>query len=497
MSIVAFLATVLFAAPATAPEPAVADPVADLRAALEQEPVSNGVEAREKSLMKCLDALHSPGELAAALDLKAWPTGFQLNQFQPNMKPDVAISIRLLVIKKFEEQIRKALSADDPETRAAAATLLGATATTERALQRLAQANTFRMPGGGLGSAPPFADLAPDLLKRMKEDKEASVRREAIRSLVVVQPDPQQAVDAVGALLGPREKDASVRRAAAAALGAALAEADEEQAASMGFSPAPTIRLLKLAQQAIPLAASCLAKDDDVAVRRHCLTALRRVTLAWQRLVEFGYGRTPGARSVPDNDATLLAAQLQQSKENQKLLESLSNAMNKALPSVTEALAEDKPEIAVVATEILEIAADVRRLTLKDSHPDPLPALLDARDALTKNLSAKEVRVRLTAVYVLEVLGAEAAPAAAVLAKTLLDDADPFVRWGAARALGKMAPDQLDAVPALVKALEDKNDDVRQMRPRSRWLASVPPRNPPSQPWPPRSSATTACGWAR
>ncbi len=138
--------------------------------------------------------------------------------------------------------------------------------------------------------------------------------------------------------------------------------------------------------------------------------------------------------------------------------------MNEALPTVTKALAGE-PETAVAAAEILDAAADVRGVALKNANVDPLPALLDARDALTKNLSAKNVRVRLTAVYVLEDLGSEAAPASAVLAKALVEDADPFVRWGAARALGKMTAAETDAIPALVKALEDKNDDVRQTAP--------------------------------
>jgi HEAT repeat protein len=194
------------------------------------------------------------------------------------------------------------------------------------------------------------------------------------------------------------------------------------------------------------------------------LTVLRRVVLGWQGLLipYYAAGRARNVNSFPGGPAVPVSPQIE---EIQKLLQSFPVALNKALPAVTEALAEDKPDIAVGAAEVLEAAADVRRLVLKDSHADPLPALLDARDALAKNLSAKDVRVRLAAVYVLETLGPEAAPASAVLAKALREDADSFVRWGAARALGKMAPDQSDAVPALAKALEDKDDDVRQTAP--------------------------------
>ena len=44
----------------------------------------------------------------------------------------------------------------------------------------------------------------------------------------------------------------------------------------------------------------------------------------------------------------------------------------------------------------------------------------------------------------------------------LLADADPDVRWTAARALGAVGPKAAKAVPALTKALRDENADVRE-----------------------------------
>jgi HEAT repeat protein len=463
----ALLTAALFALPTFAAEPTAPNPVQDLRAALLQPPGPDGLEARKKNLKRRLDALGSPGELAAALALDVWPESS--GQHETPSAADADSEIRTLLLKQFGEQIRKALSAEDSGTRAAAATLLGTTATAERAeraRRSLGQFNPVRFgrPGGDqepTAPADPFVDLAPDLVKHMKEDKDAPVRRAAVRALVEVRPDLQLTMDALGDLLGGGEKDPSVRRSAAAALGALLAGADEEQH-SLDLTPDPVVRLLKLAKLAAPLAAERLAKDDDQEVRLQCLKVLRRVVLGWQGLIANGAGRAPDVVALPEAPAVPVSPLF---AEIQKLLQSLAGALNKALPSVTGALAEDKPEIAVGAAEVLETAADIRRLVLKDSRADPLPALPDARDALAKNLSAKEVRVRLAAVYVLETLGAEASPASAVLAKALREDADPFVRWGAARALGKMAPDQLDAVPALAKALEDKDDDVRQTAP--------------------------------
>src|SRR5207253_1080834 len=80
---------------------------------------------------------------------------------------------------------------------------------------------------------------------------------------------------------------------------------------------------------------------------------------------------------------------------------------------------------------------------------------------LTAELKNPNVRVKLAALYVSENLEAEAAGAAEALVTALADES-PFVRWGAVRALGRMAPQQADkAVPALAKLLADANGDVR------------------------------------
>src|SRR5207249_4803793 len=79
-------------------------------------------------------------------------------------------------------------------------------------------------------------------------------------------------------------------------------------------------------------------------------------------------------------------------------------------------------------------------------------------------LSHASVEVKLAMLYALETLEQDAAPAAAAVAKAL-DDANPFVRWGAARALGRMAgfqgKDVAVAVTALGKHLGDNNTRVR------------------------------------
>jgi HEAT repeat protein len=92
-------------------------------------------------------------------------------------------------------------------------------------------------------------------------------------------------------------------------------------------------------------------------------------------------------------------------------------------------------------------------------------ALRRAAAPLGKRLSDKDVplRQRLALLYVLETLEADGAPAAEAVTGRLKDD-DPFVRWAAVRALGRMAlkGDTADkAVVGLAPLLKDGNADVR------------------------------------
>jgi HEAT repeat protein len=67
----------------------------------------------------------------------------------------------------------------------------------------------------------------------------------------------------------------------------------------------------------------------------------------------------------------------------------------------------------------------------------------------------------LAALYALEEFEAVAAPVTGTVAKSLAED-NPFVRWAAARVLGRMAPvGAAEAVPALAKRMGDESGAVR------------------------------------
>src|SRR5208282_3852817 len=70
------------------------------------------------------------------------------------------------------------------------------------------------------------------------------------------------------------------------------------------------------------------------------------------------------------------------------------------------------------------------------------------------------LEARLAAVGALEMMGQAARPAVPALVRAL-GDPSPFMRWAAARTLGKLGPiDVSVTVPALVRLLCDRDFDV-------------------------------------
>jgi HEAT repeat protein len=96
------------------------------------------------------------------------------------------------------------------------------------------------------------------------------------------------------------------------------------------------------------------------------------------------------------------------------------------------------------------------------SHQDVLmEGLQGTVQALATGLSDTDVRARRGAMDVLEALGPAAAVAAPALVKAL-GDSDPFIRWAAARTMGKISPvAAVTAVPGLAGLLADLDLDVR------------------------------------
>ena len=144
------------------------------------------------------------------------------------------------------------------------------------------------------------------------------------------------------------------------------------------------------------------------------------------------------------------------------------------MPVLTRALSDSDGDVRILARRALEDMTSPQVMLLEQAVPvqasrlvspapqDPtLAGMQGTVEKLAEGLKEEEPRSRRTVVDVLETLGATAAPAAPALVRAL-SDPDPFVRWAAARTLGKIAPAVSNlAVPALAAMLDDADLDLR------------------------------------
>jgi HEAT repeat protein len=452
----AILAVLAGAAALHAADPPATDPVDELRTALRrpETPLDpDGLRARQADIEERVKALRLLRDLRRALLLDEWSSFAGAGDA-------LLVRARAQVLARFLEEARTAFVSKDPADRAAAVTLVGDAGAVLQAAALRNPRPLFDPDGKPLPRSPggPLAGLTSDL-KRRTADDDPGVRAAAARALGRIQPDPEEACKTLGDLLAGSEKEPVVRRAAAAALGD-LFEASRGPSSLRGeVGRGETVGA---GAQVVPAAVKGLAGEDR-ETRRLCLETIRQAAMA----LTDSMADLPRAENLPQGAD--LAPQL---KAERAGLQPLAAALNQSLSATAKAFGADDPEVCMAAGAALEAVAVARRQLLRRGavlarHDDGkvpddlLSALKDALPVLTKNLTHADVRVRLASLYTLETMEAAAEPAADALVKALRDD-DAFVRWGAVRALGKMAPLQAEkAVPALADALKDKDADVR------------------------------------
>ena len=135
----------------------------------------------------------------------------------------------------------------------------------------------------------------------------------------------------------------------------------------------------------------------------------------------------------------------------------LGPAAKPAVPALTEILkdrhAPFRPAVAISFNQILPPHVDLFKL---------FPDLRYVGDMLPVDLRSADRRQKLAKAE--EIANDEAANAIAVALPALvgaLTDGDAYVRQYAALSLGACGPLARDSVPALIRALEDKNEGVR------------------------------------
>jgi HEAT repeat protein len=203
----------------------------------------------------------------------------------------------------------------------------------------------------------------------------------------------------------------------------------------------------------------------ETEVRKRSAGAIAQTTEALRKLIS-----TARPNAVED------AAEFQRQQNRERAdLWPLLETLRAQVPVLTRALSDSDGEVRVRARQALEDVTCPQVAFLEEStHTAWRPAdsssgVVDGAQAdmrgtvqrLAEGLDDADARARRAVIDVLETLGATAAPAAPALVKAL-SDSDPFVRWSAARTLGKISPASAEtAVPALVELLKDADLDLR------------------------------------
>lgn len=450
----------LFIAP-LAGQPAPTDPVERLDQVLHADSKTPADLDRRK---KALEELTSDKQLKDA-DL---PRALSLDAWKDLDKVEAVAAVDEPVRKKLVERFKKWLTGvlrqkgkDTIDSRLAAIALLSEMG-----------ANVRRV---GEKKRPVAAELAAELAALLK-DPDAAIREAAARALGKIVAEPKAATKALGELL--INGDAGGRRAAAEGL-AKIVIILLPIAQSKTSSPSVDIDRAEalLTTELVAQTAGLGLRDDDPAVRRHCLQAIGTSGRLLGEMGEVLARELPPSGRSPTEEEKAKGDQFRTNvKELAKEVRPLAEAVTGQMAGVVRALGAADVTVCLAANQALEDIAGARATLLRQETTaarlaenaakakppaDVLETLATAVPELAKLLSHKEVRVRLAAIYVLETLEGMAAPVAGELAKALADS-DPFVRWGAARALGNMAPAQTaTAVPALAKVLDDDNGDVR------------------------------------
>jgi HEAT repeat protein len=437
------------------------DPVEGLRDALRLPVRDSGNKAerdyREANLQKRVKALKTIDEMREALLLQEWR-----DEDRDNLVAAVDMTVRGQLAQRFLNSLLTVLAKGTPLRKQAAAAMIGEIGP------------TIRESGSRKGLLSP---LAPDLVKRF-DDEDGGVREAAARAVGLIYPDPDVAAPALAKLL--THKDAATRRAAAEGLANLVLTMEHMTRGRQSAGVEATTESVTQTALAVVLQAGGGLKDTEAATRRSCLEAIQRSAfLLTEQVPDPPADITfPPADRKPNKEEQGEINQYKQTVEAERtLLLPLARALNAAAAVVSQALADDDLVAVETAGRALENMAEAREKLRRRAASVPAAGRGNGADtldedplktgmqgsvpALAKLLGHKDVRRRLAAIYVLETLETDATPAVDAVTKAL-EDANPFVRWGACRVLGKVRPQvAAQAVPVLAKLLDDETGDVR------------------------------------
>jgi HEAT repeat protein len=444
---------------------------------------------RGEELKKRVDALQTLGELRRALQLNEWSrTDDKLNP----KRSDQDQLYRQRIGGRFKATVEYFLSPKnaDAAVRLALITMIGEMGSGVRAL-------TPSDPPPGFTRT-----LAPDLIKLLQSDPSPDVRAAAARALGKINADPKEAVAPLHQAL-TKSPSPEVRRAAAEGFLTWIKSVDELTRA--GIDAAVSARpedLVELIKIVLPATTKGL-RDADPEVRRHCLEVVQQTALAvpvprplsadnlrqadqlqgavaavpmftnlWRPVFEqLRDEKDVLARTLEDANPRVRATALQAVQELAFLRLRINRWVNSVpkqepapLKGVWRAVRQPIMLAAAVQNQNQKVLPAPKELKAGGFNEENLTKALEPSvRVLARGVNDPNPRVRLSAIEFLDFMEEAAAPATDVLLGAL-SDRNRFVRWAAARALGKIpsaSPEQV--VRGVIPMLGDLDIDVRMM----------------------------------
>lgn len=487
------------------------DPVEELRYALRADKDAGktkaGEDFRRTNLEKHIAALRSPGDMAQALLLTEWRDASSLDR-------SVAIvdqQAREKLANNFKAAVQAILTRDDPSpraalARAAAAGLVGDTAAVarDRGVQPIMVQTVL-------------ADLALDLVKATK-DPDQRVRVQAIRSLGKIHADPTKVVPTLETLLTKQPDEIRLASAEALASLVRILPQIEKKPKTTGFEgvSVPPEAIIQMTQSVARASGKGLT-DADPVIRRTVADTLYQAALVLSDRIPDPRDRDypPPGRPLSEEEKKDIDFDREAVVRTRKQLMPLMTALSDQASALSAATTDKDVTVRVLALHTIEEMGNARARLLRQAAsvpetqplnggekkepekkegarttpeadtpirfaalggfttqppfrlaPEEDPLLRGLRStlrALAQALEDPKAEVRLAAIDALEMLGDEAAPASARMGWALTDP-DRFVRWAAARALGRMSPAKTDTaqvVKFLSAMLGDPDLDLR------------------------------------
>jgi HEAT repeat protein len=473
---------------------------------LSKDPTAFAVRA--KTLKKAIGRLTTISELRRALSLTGWRDEPDYLNKQQALKDSGGFKGTLEMLatvdrearKEVGDRLAKRLEAQvahgDATSRIAVAKLLAETGASVRST------DTIKVGNSTFADLRGYARQFTPLLVKLTRDPSPAVRQAAARALGRTNSDVTLAAPALKQLL--QTGTAADRRAAADGLLNMVSEIAKlfRKGRTQTGVEANIGEVLDVSSAVVPVAGLGVEQRDAV-VRRLSLATLEAAATSLSGLIPEPFDpKDVPPRGVPLSpyQRSVVKDKENEIKQNEKMLEPLVGVLTAQGDQLARVLADSDPEARLLALRTLEWIAG-SRLRLRRRW-ESLPELnaksvtdagvrarggLSARglvlvvaqqgnagvadllrrgvtpalDAIAQRLRDPDPVNRRAAVDFLEMLENDAAPAVPALVGALADQ-DIFVRWAAARTLGRIAPDAgASAVPALARLLQDRDLDVR------------------------------------